>query len=73
MAQGLIIFGIISSGQSNTPKMRVCDCPKCGFKTDCNINSFLNFLKNDNYTLWQDLSNMLSIARCSFNPVSGAN
>ena len=59
--------------QDMPPSKRGYDCPKCGFKTDRDINSALNFLKNDNYALWQGLSNTLSIARCSFNPVSGAN
>jgi len=59
--------------QDMPPKKRVYDCPKCGFKTERDINSALNFLKNDNYALWQGLSNTLSIARSSFNPVSGVN
>jgi len=59
--------------QNMPPGKRVYACPECGFRVERDINSVLNFLKNDNYALWQGLSDKLSIARYSFNPVSGAN
>ncbi len=61
--------------QDMPPSKRVYNCPECGFKVERDINSVLNFLKNDNYALWQGLigSAPISIARYSFNPVSGAN
>lgn len=61
--------------QSMPPSKRVYNCPKCGFKIERDINSALNFLKNDNYALWQGLigNTTISIARSSFNPISGAN
>jgi len=37
------------------------------------INSVLNFQKNNDYALWQSLSDELGIARYSFNPASGKN
>jgi putative transposase len=61
------------SKQDMPPSKRVYHCPRCGFKVERDINSVLNFLKNYNYAAWHGLSDRLSIARYSFNPVSGAN
>lgn len=61
--------------QKMPPSKRVYNCPNCGFKLERDINSALNFLKNDNYALWQGLigNTTISIARYGFNPISGAN
>ena len=61
------------SQQQMPPHKRVYLCPKCGFKVERDINSVLNFLKNDNYAMWHGLGEVLSIVSYRFNPVTGAN
>ncbi|WP_407080287.1 zinc ribbon domain-containing protein [Candidatus Contubernalis alkalaceticus] len=61
------------SQQQMPPNKRVYLCPKCGFKVERDINSVLNFLKNDNYAMWHGLGEVLSIVSYRFNPVTGAN
>lgn len=59
--------------QKMPPGKRVYVCPVCDFKTERDINSVLNFLKNYDYASWQSLSDKLSIVRYMANPLSGAN
>lgn len=58
------------------PAQRIFTCPKCGFTTERDINSVLNFLKSFTPAVWHGLTGKntpVSIARTSFNPWTGKN
>ncbi|MGA2106367.1 MAG: transposase [Syntrophorhabdales bacterium] len=57
------------------PSVRTFTCPECGFVTERDMNSTLNFLKLYQFALWQGLRELtvLSIARHAVSPTSGKN
>jgi len=59
--------------QKMPPGKRIYVCKACGFKTERDVNSVLNYLKNHNYALWQSLGDSLSIVGYKLNPLTGAN